>query len=321
MIFEKKVIGFYKAFAYTRCDDNGTAYYFSSDDFPGLLREPYPFVSEEGNKLSGYLYSYGGAREDRLIVFEHGFFGGHRSYMREIETLCRGGYRVLAYDHTGCMESEGETPGGMAHSLCDLNCTLNVIKSDPRFSGLDISVVGHSWGGFSTLNIAAYHPEVSHIVAISGFVSVPLLVNSFFSGLLRGYRRAVLAIEQASNPEYCSLDARETLSRSNVKALLIYSENDKLCKKDPHYNALAEALSEKENVELLLVKDKGHNPNYTKDAVLYLAEFTKARAKAARRGKLKTEEERSAFVSSFDWRRMTEQDTDVWSRIFASLEK
>jgi hypothetical protein len=32
-------------------------------------------------------------------------------------------------------------------------------------------------------------------------------------------------------------------------------------------------------------------------------------------------DKRSAFVSSFDWDRMTRQDKDVWDKILAHLEK
>lgn len=321
MIFEKKILGIYKNLAYTRCDDKGCAYYFSSDDFPGMKKERYPLYSSLGHKLSAYLYSYADAKPGRLVIFEHGFFGGHRSYMREIEMLCRGGYLVLAYDHTGCMESGGETPGGMAQSLADLNDVINALKKDERFSGVDISVVGHSWGGFSTLNIVKYHPNISHIVAISGFVSVEMLVNSFFSGILRGYRKAVMALEHISNPVFVTASAIDTLKNSNVKSLLIYSDNDQMCKKSVHYDALAKSLSEKENVELLLVSGKGHNPNYTHSAVAYLGEYSKILSKLSRRGKLASAEQREKFVKSFDWWKMTEQDKNVWERIFVTLEK
>jgi len=321
MIFEKQIIGAYRAMAYTRCDDTGVAYYFSAADFEGLLSEEYTFAASAGHKLVGAIYSYEGADPGRIIVFDHGFGGGHRSYMREIEMLCRRGYRVFAYDHTGCMRSGGETTNGMAQSLSDLNDAINAIKSDGRFAGVDISVMGHSWGGYSCLNIAALHPDVSHIVAISGFVSVELLVNSFFGGLLRGYRKRILAIEQGTNPDFVGYNATETLSKTSAEVLLIYSKDDKLCRKNPHYDVLAAALSEKPNVKLLLVDNKGHNPNYTEDAVKYLAEYSALRGRLLKKGKLSAPEAREAFVASFDWRRMTEQDEAVWSEIFAALER
>lgn len=151
MIFEKQIMNFYKGMMYARCDDNGTAFYFSASDFPGLKSEAYSFKASAGHTLNGALYHYDNPIPGRLIVFDHGFGGGHRSYMKEIEMLCRHGYLVFAYDHTGCMTSGGESPNGMAQSLCDLNDCITMLKADDRFAGMDISVMGHSWGGFSAL--------------------------------------------------------------------------------------------------------------------------------------------------------------------------
>ena len=237
MVFEKQILNIYKGMAYTRCDDNGTAFYFSAKDFKGLKKDNYEFKSSMGHKLQGYIYYYDGYVEDRLIVFDHGFGGGHLSYMKEIEKLCSHGYRVFAYDHTGCVESGGETPNGMAQSLCDLNDCISTLKSDSRFASLDISVMGHSWGGFSTLNISALYPEISHIVVLSGFVSVEILVGAYFAGLLKPYRKPVMALEKASNPEFIKYNAIESLKKSKTKALLIYSDNDMLCSKKVHYDS------------------------------------------------------------------------------------
>ena len=319
MIFEKQVIRGYKNMAYTRCDDNGTAFYFSAENFPGLEKEPYPFKASAGHTLQGYIYSYKSPKPGRLIVFDHGFGGGHRSYMKEIEMLCKHGYRVLAYDHTGCMESGGETPNGMSQSLCDLNDCIAKIKEDPRFAGTELSVMGHSWGGFSTLNITALHPEISRIVVLSGFVSVPLLIQGFFPGIMKPYQKSILEVEKEANPRFFAFDAVETLAASNAKALLIYSANDTMCSR-AHYDALKEGLASKENVRLMLLENKGHNPNYTEDAVAYLGEYLKKKKHRARKKSLASEAQREAFVASFDWERMTAQDEAVWKEILDFLE-
>jgi pimeloyl-ACP methyl ester carboxylesterase len=208
----------------------------------------------------------------------------------------------------------------MAQSLCDLNDCVEAVKKDARFAGFDFSVMGHSWGGFSTLNIAALHPEISRVVVLSGFVSVEILVNSFFGGIMKGYRKPIMALERASNPRFSEFNAVESLSSSGAKALLIYSDNDMLCRKNPHYDTLAEGLAGKENVKLMLVSGKGHNPNYTKDAVSYLGEYVSAKSKLAKKKKLETEAEKKAFIASWDWGRMTAQDESVWKEIFAWLE-
>ena len=320
MIFEKQVIDGYKGMAYTRCDDNGTAFYFSAEDSEGLHREAYPFKSSMGHTLSGYIYSYDNPKEKRLVFFDHGFGGGHRSYMKEIEKLCAAGFTVFAYDHTGCMESGGETPNGMAQSLCDLNDCVEAVKNDARFAGFEFAAMGHSWGGFSTLNIAALHPEISRVVVLSGFVSVEMLVGSFFSGIMKGYRKPIMALEKAANPRFSAFNAVESIKGSGVKALLIYSDNDMLCRKAPHYDALAAGLSGRENVKLMLVSGKGHNPNYTADAVAYLGEYLAAKNKLAKKKKLGTEAEKKAFLASWNWGRMTAQDENVWGEILAWLE-
>lgn len=317
MIFEKQVLNMYKGMMHARCDDTETVFYFGASDFPGLLAEPFSFAASAGHTLQGYVYSYENAGEGRLVVFDHGFGGGHRAYMKEIERLCRAGYAVLAYDHTGCMESGGDSPNGLAQSLCDLNDCLCAIKKSERFSGRSISVVGHSWGAFSALNIAALHPGITHTVAMCGFVSVEEMIATFFSGIMKGYRKAVLALEQASNPVFSGYNAVRSLKNTKTKALLIYSDNDALCKKR-HYDILCKALEGEENVRFLLVKNKGHNPNYTEEALAQLAAFGKARARLLRKKHL-TLEEKQAFVASFNFDKMTEQDESVWSEILSHL--
>ena len=319
MIFEKQIVNMYKGMMHTRCDDLETVFYFSPEDFPGLRAEPRSFKASAGHTLQGYFYQYENPVSDRLIVFDHGFGGGHRAYMTEIEKLCAHGYRVFAYDHTGCMQSGGETPNGLAQSLCDLNDCIAMLKADGYFENTDVSVMGHSWGAFSTLNITALHPEITHIVAMCGFVCVEDMIGTFFSGILKGYRKAIMALERRSNPKFVEYNAVETLSKSNTKALLIYSEDDKMCRRN-HYDTLKAGLDGRENVRFLFVTNKGHNPNYTEEAVKYLEEFGSERVKLVRRKNV-TAEDKKNFVASYDWKRMTEQDEAVWNTIFNHLDQ
>ena len=128
MLFEKYIVNTFKKQMYNRCDDTGVAYYFSADNFEGLNKENFVFTARAGHNLQGYFYWYENPMENRLVIFEHGMGGGHRSYMREIETIAKKGYLVFAYDHTGCMESGGETTGGFSQSLMDLDDVLTALK-------------------------------------------------------------------------------------------------------------------------------------------------------------------------------------------------
>ncbi len=321
MIFEKQIIALYKKMAFTRCDDTGTVFYYSAKDFPGLDCRPYTFHSSLGHRLQGYIYCYQNPIPSRLIVFDHGFGGGHSAYMKEIERLCRHGYTVFAYDHTGCMASEGESPNGLAQSLHDLDDCITALAADPVFGGYDISVMGHSWGGFSTLNIAALHPHISHVVVLSGFVSVQMLINSYFSGILKGYRKTILSLEEQANPKYIPFDATRSLRNTKAKVLLIYSDNDKKCPKTPHYDTLHAALSNQPNIRFMLVSGKGHNPNYTADAVAYMDAFFKELTLKNKKKALQTPQQKAEFVASFDWERMTAQDDTAWEAVFETLDQ
>ena len=318
MIFEKQVVNGYKSMIFSRCDDSETVFYFSAEDFPGLKKESYSFRSSSGHTLQGYLYSYDEYDEERIIVFDHGFGGGHRAYMKEIEKLCAHGYLVLAYDHTGCMESGGASANGLGQSLCDLKDCISSVKADERLGKLDISVMGHSWGAFSTLNIPALHPEISHTVAMCGFVSVEEMIKTFFPGILKGYRRAVCRLEKSTNPESYGYNAISSLKNTKTQALLIYSDNDRLCKRY-HYDLLKAGLSDNANVKFMLADGKDHNPNYSDNALKLLLKFTKARAKLLKKKNL-TKEDKANFVASFNWDKMTEQDEAVWDAIFAHLD-
>ena len=305
------------AMLYNRADDMGILYYFSEKDFPGLVKEDYIFKSRDGHDLVGGFYCYEGYNPDRLVIFDHGMGSGHTGYMKEIEMLCRKGYRVLSYDHTGCMKSGGNTTGGFLHSLIDLNDCINSLKADDKYNGLDISVMGHSWGAFSTLNICALHPEVSHIVAMSGFVGLEAIFKQFLSVF---YKKIYLE-EAAKEPEFVKFNAIDSLKNSDVKALIIHSDDDKTVNCKKHFEVMRNALSHKKNIEFLKVSGKNHNPNYTENAVKLSGEMFKAYANKLKGDYFDSAENREAFRNSYDWDKITEQDEKIWEKIYAHLEK
>ncbi len=318
MLFENIISKVFTKIAYSRYDDLGTAYYFDVSDFKNLQKDPYSFNSSNGHKLQGYYYYYENYNNKRIIVFDHGFGAGHRAYMREIEMLCKAGYKVFSYDHTGCMESGGRSANGLSQSLCDLNDCINAIKANEQNINSSISVVGHSWGAFSTLNILTLHPDITHIVAISGYVSIEKLIGSLFFGILKPWKKALLQLEEKSNTVYYHYNALNSLQFTNRKVLCIYSDNDMICTKDPHYNILFNTFKDKPNFRFMLEHKKGHNPNYTADAVKYLSRFTKQRNRFIKSNP--TNEQKEKFIQSFDWYRMTNQDENVWKLIYEHLE-
>lgn len=310
----------YRSNLFIRNDNPNGIFYFEASDFPGLQAHPYCFKSQMGHGLKGYFYYYADPIPGRLVVFDHGMGNGHRAYLREIEYLAKSGYLVFSYDHTGCMFSGGDSTNGFAQSLKDLDDCIGALKKEPALCGRTISVMGHSWGGFSTMNITALHPEITHVVAMSGFVSVKRMLEQTFTGPLKGASKSLYALERCSNPDYVDFDAVQTLQKTDAKVLLIASSDDKVVQKAHHFDVLQRELSERENIRFLLTENKGHNPSYTCDAVRYKDDFFAAFQKLVKKKKLETAAQQEAFMSTFDWKRMTEQDDAVWNVILAHLQ-
>ena len=317
MIFEKAIVDIYKKNICIRQDGNPLLSYFSADDFPGLQHTPFDFLGNNGQKLQGYFYYYQNPRKDRLIIFDHGMGNGHVAYMKEIELIARRGYTVFTYDHTGCRESGGENIVGFAQSLCDLDYAVNAVRTVEGYKDALISVIGHSWGGFASLNIPALHPEIDSCVSLSGFICVEQIIAQFFSGILRFYRPSVLRLERDSNPMYSLIDARRSLEDTKTRILYIASDDDPTVKKKYHYDSLVGH----EKIELILLHGKKHNPNYSDAAVAELTRMSNAMTEGLKKKNFNTPEDAEKFRTSWDWHKITEQDENVWNTIFEFLER
>ena len=305
MIFSKQIKEYYKKTLFNRHDPDGSVFYFSHRDFDRLLAESYYFTTEAGDTLRGNIYFYDGYIPDRLVVFDHGMGNGHVAYMREIEVLCRHGYKVLSYDHTGCRSSDGKGIRGLSGSLYDLDACIESIGKDPALSALDLYVVGHSWGAFSAMNIPAYHKEIKAVVAMSGFPSVQDMLYQVFPKFLAPWRPSALEAEAELNPRHYDADATVNLRYTATRVLFIHSKDDATASYNIHFEKLKTALSDNENISFITVNGKDHNPNYTLDAVNYKGEFFRDLTTRKKKKKLSTDKECEDFVASYDFYRMT----------------
>ncbi len=319
MLYDKVEERFNKL-VYSRAERMPYVFLFSKDDFKGLSAKEFSIKSKRGHTLVGCFYYYDAPKKDRLIVFEHGMFGGHLNYMKEIEMLARGGYLVFAYDHTGCMESGGGDTGGFSGSLCDLDEVISALKEIDEIKGREISVVGHSWGGFSTLCIAKFHPDIKKIVPMSGFISPKDIIYQHMSGIASIFRKRIYEKELSKNTKYMSCNAIEILSNSDTRALIIHSPNDHMVSYKKHFLKMKNAFSGNENISFLTVPNVYHNPTYTEAAIKAKRDFQAKLKRALKKNKLSTTEECERFVNSLDWHQITEQSSEVWAKIYDFLE-
>ena len=318
-IRENKIVAAYKEALIRRYDGDEAVFYYSHTDFENLSAKPFTFTSKRGHTLVGAFYCYGERQYDRLIVFDHGLGAGHTAYMKEIERLCRAGYTVFSYDKSGCMKSEGESVYAFSQSISDLDDALKAIKAIPLYQSARISVIGHSFGGYATVNIPAYHPDIESIVALAAPISAKAMLKSFFPGPLSLFTPSVMAFERTINPDFADASALDALRDYRGKALIVHSNDDPTVKTRHHFDRLQKALKARDNITFIRLSGKYHNPNYTERAVRYLGEFSAALTEKNRSRAFLCDEDRHAFRDSFDFDRMTEQDEAVWQKILRFL--
>lgn len=312
----EQLVKIYKSILFRRHDPDGSIFYFCHEDFEGLHSDEFSFVSKRGHKLYGSFYYYDGFKADHLIVFEHGMGSGHQGYFREIEFLARKGYLVYSYDHTGCHRSEGEHIYGLSGSLSDLDDCISALVSEKGYSEEQISVIGHSWGGFSSLNILSLHPNLRSIVAMSGFISVKSMQNQIVPFIIAPIRKTLFDLEKRTNPSFADANAIETLANTERPVFIIHSMDDSTVSYKTNFEVLSRELIEKTNIEFLLSNGSGHSPHYTAPAFAYKEKFFKEMKKQRKRKLLDTDEQKETFVNSYDWFSMTEQNEELWEKIF-----
>ena len=311
----------YKSVLFRRHDPDGSMYYFSHKDFDGLYKQDFSFLNRKGNKLNGAFYCYDNPIPGKLLVFDHGLSNGHRSYMREIETLCRHGFFVYSFDHMGADTSEGDNVGGLLGSLADMDDCLNAIKDIPAVSGRDIYLMGHSRGGFSSLNVFPAHPEVKKVVALSAFISIGAMHKQLIPAIASPFRKTLYQLEKSCNPEYCDYSAIDALEKTDIPVLLIHSLDDKTVSAKFNILEIRKQLFDRENLEFVLTNGKGHDPHYTAAASSYKRDFYAYRGQLKKKGLLENDEQKSLLLDYYDWYAMAEQDEEVWEKIFKFLDK
>lgn len=251
-----------------RYDGDPAIRYASVSDFPGLTRQRFAVTGDRQIPLNGWFYFYGSFQPENLIVFDHGIGAGHLAYLHEIEFLAQNGYTVYSYDHTGCVSTGGSGILGFAQGFNDLDCVLTAMAQLPQFRNVPRKLVGHSWGGYAAMNVSAFHPEVTHVVSLAGFLSARSLIEQYIPRAFLKYSDEVMERERRNNPPYADMDARENLLKSQTKLLHLQSKDDRKVKFERCYLPLSEALHSRKNTELIALDHRDHDPQRTPEAAI-----------------------------------------------------
>lgn len=232
-------------------------------EFDGLEREKYVFTSNEGQKITGYVYKKGDTEPKGLIVLAHGFGGGHCSYMDVADYFASNGYNVFAYDATGNDESEGESVKGLPQGVIDLDYALNYIKADEELSDLPLMLWGHSWGGYSVCSVSKLHPEIEGIISVAGFNSSLDMIENVgrdMAGDAIDYAMPLFEdLEKDKFGDFATMNVLESLERATADVLIYHSADDDLIPIELSYDKYYEKFSGNERFTFVRFEDRGHN--------------------------------------------------------------
>ena len=127
------------------------------------------------NRLYGYVY--GEENTKGLIVFSHGIFADHESYLSGILAMVDRGWTVFAFNNTGAGTSEGKDGRGLVQGPLDLHAALCYIENDPDLKDRKKYLLGHSQGGYSVCAVLNFKHDIEAVVSLSGFTN-PFAVTS-----------------------------------------------------------------------------------------------------------------------------------------------
>ncbi|MGN0771751.1 MAG: alpha/beta hydrolase [Christensenellales bacterium] len=160
----------YEALFGSRCQK--TRKILTDDDFPDMQRKEVRIPSGKNMLNGGIFVSKSKQCDKALIVLGHGIGCSMGNYLNRVNYFVGKGYTVLAYDITGCGDSEGANIKGLPQSQIDMVNVVRYALECDELKGLPILLYGHSWSGYGTATALNHDVIKDNVVAaatLSGF--------------------------------------------------------------------------------------------------------------------------------------------------------
>ena len=201
--------------------------------YPPVLHEL--LIPSHDVMLSGIMLGANGAGPHPTVLLLHGFPGNEKN-LDLAQSLRRAGYNVLFFHYRGAWGSQGDyTVGGQSG---DVAAVLDYIRENADRLRADIeqlSVIGHSLGGFTALRATAQIKELNCAVGLAAYNFEPeasyteeqikgrnAYVDQLF--MLHNMTGAKLASEAAENTE--AFDTRNLAAKLSGKSVLLIAASE-----------------------------------------------------------------------------------------------
>ena len=135
--------------------------------YPPVLHEL--LIPSNEMMLSGLMLGANGKGPHPTVVLLHGFPGNEKN-LDLAQSLRRAGYNVLFFHYRGAWGSQGDyTVDGQVN---DVEAVLDYIRDHAEALRVDtkqLSIIGHSLGGFTALRTAAQNKEINCVVGLAAY--------------------------------------------------------------------------------------------------------------------------------------------------------
>lgn len=302
----------YKKNLLLRYDKDPAIPYYDVNSFDGLKIEENEFKNSKEINIKYFYYYRDNYLKDKVVLFCPGIGPGHTAYFKEINELTSHGYKVLTLDYAGCDKSGGDGLLSMNEPTRDVNDLLKYLNLKE-----EVVLFGHSLGAYTALNTINLRNDIKKAVIMSGFIS--LESEMMFLLKKRFIVKRILKYENKIEPDYFGIDNVEYLKNTEDKLLFIHSTDDNLVEFSSSFGVVKTIKNE--NISLIEMNNKMHNPDYTDDAVSYMNSVFTEYNKLVKNKTLKTVEDRVNFFKDVSIDRMAALDLDLFAKILNFIGK
>ncbi|MBE6880204.1 MAG: alpha/beta hydrolase [Ruminococcaceae bacterium] len=278
--------------------------------------------NSHGTTINGHVY---GSGDKGLVIAVHGLNSNEEETMDIIHYFCQKGWTVMAYNHSGCYLSGGNSQRGLAQSMIDLDSALTFCENDEKLKSLPTVLVGHSMGGYAVCSVLNFDHDIKAVASFSGY-NTPYEELCFFVRKFVGDAFATLQYpymwlyNSALFGDKANISAVDGINKSDIPVMLIHGNDDATVPYDSAGIIAHKDEITNPNVKYILRTENVVNSHTKVFYSLPASEYSKEADKLLNELESKynneiPESELKGFYNSIDKFRMSELDKEIFDSI------